>query len=193
MKLIDAIKEKGNPFEIPDCSRDDLPEFFKELGYKVGAEIGVFKGEFTEKFCKAGLTMYAIDNWKRGRVYIKAKRVLEPYKNCTVIRKTSMEAVADFSARSLDFVYIDADHRFPFIAEDLYYWYWTVKKGGIIAGHDYLNSRDPSNNGTHIKSVVDAFVSTFGIKNFYILGRSMPLDKMGPNDKMLSYMFFKEW
>ncbi len=31
MKLIDGIKLKGAPAEIPDCSRDDLPQFFVEM------------------------------------------------------------------------------------------------------------------------------------------------------------------
>ena len=55
MDLIEGIKHKGRPFEIPDCSRDNLPKFFKQMGYKAGAEIGVYMGAFSEKFCKAGL------------------------------------------------------------------------------------------------------------------------------------------
>lgn len=61
MKLIDGLKLKGGRIEIPDCSRDDLPELFVQLGFKVGAEVGVYRGEFTEKFCQAGLKMYGID------------------------------------------------------------------------------------------------------------------------------------
>lgn len=55
MKLIDGIKLRGNPAEILDCSRDDLPQFFVEMGYKAGAEIGVYKGQFSKKFCQVGL------------------------------------------------------------------------------------------------------------------------------------------
>jgi len=63
MKIIDAIKKEGKPFIIPESSRNDLPLFFKEMGYKIGAEIGTHRGEFTEKFCKEGLEIYAIDPW----------------------------------------------------------------------------------------------------------------------------------
>ncbi|MBI4137317.1 hypothetical protein HY469_04610, partial [Candidatus Roizmanbacteria bacterium] len=121
MKLTDGLKFKGRPFEIPDAGRDDLPEFFKERGCKVGAEIGVYKGEFSEKLARVGLKLYAIDPWRiykgygnpRGQKrldfqYEHAKRVLTPYPNCTIIRKTSMEAIEDFKDESLDFVYIDA-------------------------------------------------------------------------------------
>lgn len=196
MKLINAIKRKGMPFRVPKCSRDELPEFFKELGFKTGVEVGVYQGDYIEKFCKAGLTMHGVDSWvNRARMYQRVKIRLWPYrKTCTLIRKTSMEAVLDFPPRSLDFVYIDADHRFPFVAEDIYYWYWRVKKGGIIAGHDYLDTRpNEKHRSIQIQSVVDAFIKSFYVENLYIFGRSKPLAKEALDDKILSFMFFKNF
>lgn len=194
MKLIDAIKQEGSPFKIPECSRDELPLFFKELGFKTGAEIGVDHGDFTEKFSNVGLEMYAIDNWeKRNTLYKRVKIRFYKNNNVHIIRKTSMEAVLDFPSRSLDFVYIDADHRFPFIAQDLYYWYWRVKRGGIIAGHDYKDTRpDSKYRSIQIQTVVDAFVKTHFIKNFYIFGRSKKLADEERDNKMLSFMFFRK-
>src|SRR3990167_8307980 len=132
MKLIDATKSEGRPFEIPDCSRDDLPQFFVEMGYEVGAEIGVDRGEFSEKFCKAGFKIYAIDPWKYDddykdrhsqekldSFYENTKRILDSYPSCTIIRKTSMEAVGDFADGSLDFVYIDGNHQLKYVIDDL--------------------------------------------------------------------------
>ncbi len=186
MKLIDGIKLKGRPAEIPDSSRNELAEFFKEMGFKVGAEVGVYRGAFSEKFCKAGLKLYAIDPWTgytgAGRTervqdmqdynYECAKKALAPYPDCTIIRKTSMEALKDFKAESLDFVYIDGDHRFPAIAADIYEWYPKVKKGGIISGDDYFCTSPVANNVLcHVKPVVDAFVVTYEIPNFYIIGQ----------------------
>ncbi len=43
---------------------------------------------------------------------------------------------------SLDFVYIDADHRFDYVMEDLIAWGRKVRKGGIISGHDYYRFRN---------------------------------------------------
>ena len=51
MKLRDAIKEKGNPFWIPDCTRDELPQFFVELDFKVGVEVGVSRGGNIVDYC----------------------------------------------------------------------------------------------------------------------------------------------
>ena len=37
----------------------------------------------------------------------------------------------------LDFVYIDANHNYECVKEDIEHWYPKVKVGGIIAGHDF--------------------------------------------------------
>mgnify|MGYP001581135190 CR=1 FL=1 len=186
MKIIEGIKEKGRPFRIPDASRNDLPEFFKEMGYKVGAEIGVYKGEFTKKFLDLGMKMYAIDPWMEyngtGRafheqetidvVYEEAKTRLSPYPDCTILRKTSMDALSDVPDESLDFVYIDGDHSYIHITEDLYWWAKKVRKGGVVSGHDYFRTASNAKNVLcHVKPVVDAHVVVFGVMNFYLVGK----------------------
>lgn len=185
---------------IPDDlkqTRDALPKFFRRMGLTTGAEIGVYRGAFTEKFCLEGLKTYAIDPWigysgsgrseKKQEMqnlnYSIAQKTLSPYKNCTILKKTSMEALNDFKQESLDFVYIDGDHRFRFIAEDISEWYQKVRKGGIISGHDYLNSKTGATNVIwHVRTVVDAFIEVYGINDLIIFGR---------NDKTLSWMFVK--
>uniref|UniRef100_A0A6M3IQB5 Putative methyltransferase n=1 Tax=viral metagenome TaxID=1070528 RepID=A0A6M3IQB5_9ZZZZ len=196
---------KGRPFEIKDCSRDELPEFFKQMGYEVGAEIGAYKGAFTEKFCKEGFRMFAIDPWvsydgagrtqqrqeRQDFLYEHTKRTLAPY-DCTIIRKTSMDALSDFKDGSLDFVYIDGDHEFSHIAADLVEWSKKVKPGGIVSGHDYFCT-DPGarNLVCHIKPVVDAYTKVFGIHNFYTFGRSKPLNEEAKDDRYLSFFWIK--
>ncbi len=49
-----------------------------------------------------------------------------------------MDALEDFEDNSLDFVYIDGDHNFKHISEDIYEWTKKVRSGGIVSGHDYL-------------------------------------------------------
>ena len=197
MKIKDGLNLQGKPAEIPDCSRDDLPQFFVDMGFTVGAEIGVYRGEFTEKLCKAGLSIYAIDPWmgyygagrseRRSEMqntnYNFALQKLSPFNNCTIIRKTSMDALNDIEAASLDFVYIDGDHRFRYIAEDLSEWSEKVKKGGIVCGHDYFCTSPQANNVIiQVKAVVDAYIGTYQIPNFYVFGKG---------DKTLSWMFIK--
>ena len=204
MKLIDAIKNTGRPFEIPDCSRDDLPEFFIQMGFKVGAEIGVYKGEFSEKLAKSGLKLYAIDPWKnykdfynsRGQarmdfLYEHTQRVLAPYPNATIIRKSSMEAVEDFKDESLDFVYIDGNHSFPFVVNDIYEWSKKVKPGGIIAGDDYVRSKRQKEGTHHVIQAVNGYTKAYQIRPWFILGLTAKIPDL-KRDVSRSWFWIKE-
>lgn len=141
-----------SPIFIPGAKRSDLAKLFAELKFKVGAEIGVERGVFSERLCldNPGIKLSCIDSWKvdnecpeygsqhqLDRYYDQAKIRLAPYK-CKIIKKSSLEAVKDFSPKSLDFVYIDANHRYNFVIDDIAYWSKIVKPGGIVSGHDYV-------------------------------------------------------
>lgn len=196
MNLLDAIKEKGCPFCIPDTKRRRLPKLFKQLGFKVGAEIGVYRGDYMRWLLRAGLTVYGIDPWlqysdyrnrqsKMEAFYEQAKAAVAPWGDkCKLIRKTSMEAVKQFADNSLDFVYIDANHKFRYIAEDLCEWAKKVRPGGIVSGHDYWEDSE-------VQAVVDAYVKAFKIKNWYLLGRDeyLPGEMREP---ARTWMWFKE-
>ena len=205
MRIEDGLnlkpKEK-NRIEIPECSRNDLPEFFVNRGYKIGAEIGVLKGEFTERFCEKGLKMYAIDPWRNYKdykhpkgqkrldeLYNIAKQTLSKYDNCKIIRKTSMEAVTDFKDDSLDFVYIDGRHEFKYITEDVFEWSKKIRKGGIISGHDYFYTRKLPN--IHVRYAIDAYTDALNISPLYILGGKYHI-KGKIRDRWRSWMWIKE-
>ncbi len=204
MELNEGIKHKGSPYEIPNSSRDDLPQFFIDMGFKVGAEIGVYKGEFSEKLCKVGLKLYAVDPWRiykdysnpRGQErldfqYEHTKRVLAPYEKCKIVRKTSMEAVDDFPNNSLDFVYIDANHDFRYIAEDLSEWTKKVRPGGIVSGHDYFYTKTGTRDvNWHVAYVLNAYIGAYGIANWYLIGRK-EFREGERRDKWRSWMFVK--
>jgi len=181
MKIIDGIQEKGRPFQIPNSLRRGLPLFFKQMGYKVGAEVGVYRGGFCKAFCEEGLKMYAVDPWmgyegsgrteqkqeEQDKSYEIAKETLAPY-DCTIIRKTSMDALEDFKDGSLDFVYLDGDHRFRQIAEDIVEWEKKVRKGGVVSGHDYWNTGPEAKNlMCQVGVIVDAYTKLYDL-DFYI-------------------------
>lgn len=181
MKLIDAVKLTGGRIEIPDCQRSDLPQFFVEMGYKVGAEIGVENGYFSEELCQVGLQVYSIDpwihspNWRYQRtqaemekIYEKAKKSLSKFKNNTIIRKYSMDAVNDFKDDSLDFVYIDGNHEFRYVAEDIYEWTKKVRPGGIVSGHDYFTP--VQKDICAVAPILHAYIGWFNIDTWFVLG-----------------------
>ena len=116
------------PIEIPNVGRNDLAKLFGELGYEVGAEIGVLTGLYSEVLCtnNHGVHLYCVDPWAGYKTYEKvplrnatwesafedAKKRLVDF-NVTFVRKTSMKAIPLFEEESLDFVYIDANHCLP--------------------------------------------------------------------------------
>ena len=156
-----------------DKGRDELAKLF----YGKGAEIGVEQGAFSEVICKAnpGVILYCIDAWaaydgyldhrrqkKLDRFYWRARKLLRPY-NCIFIRKFSMDAVRDFEDCSLDFVYIDANHSYKSVMEDIIEWSKKVKPGGIVAGHDYVDHW--SRGETYrVKPAVDDYAKKQGIE-----------------------------
>lgn len=219
MRLIDALQYKDKPYYIPDCSRDDLPEFFRELGFTKGAEIGVAVGLNMLNYLKAGLEMIGVDPYedyddhiyrplnfcgKMGYkvdteedVYNEAMKICSPYPNFTMIRKQSLEAAKEIEDNSLDFVYIDANHLYGYCAVDLQVWSRKVRKNGIIAGHDYYHPYG-SRSCRGVPIAVDGFVQAYDIPNFWVLGSKLVLDKWTKPegerlDDHLSFMMFKHW
>lgn len=195
--------------EIPDMGRDDLAKLFAELGFNVGAEIGVWRGEYSKVLCKANpdLELYSIDSWLlsdyepleqitalnapqeyfEGK-YQEAIRMLEPYKNCTIVRKSSMDALKDFEDESLDFVYIDANHDFVNFTLDLHYWLKKVKMGGIISGHDYAYFSYKKFN--HVKRALIPYARCYRMIPLFIVGAEEYKDGV-TRDKYRSWFWVK--
>jgi len=50
----------------------------------------------------------------------------------------SNNAVKDFEDKSLDFVYIDGNHTYEFVKQDILNYYPKLKIGGVMGGDDYI-------------------------------------------------------
>lgn len=67
----------------------------------------------------------------------EAKKRLKYYDDKIIwIRRHSWWAFVRFNDYSLDFVYIDGDHRYNSVKADISLYYTKVKIGGLICGHD---------------------------------------------------------
>jgi glycosyltransferase involved in cell wall biosynthesis len=161
------------PARIPRYKRKSLAKMYKSLGYREGAEIGVREGKFSQQICVMNNKVHlnCIDVWgsqskynleEGERFLAEAKRRLAPY-NTTIIRKPSMDAARDFEDGSLDFVYIDADHSFDFVMQDLIEWSKKVRSGGMVSGHDYYRGR-----GLGVVSAVDAYTKAHLIEPWFV-------------------------
>lgn len=55
----------------------------------------------------------------------------------TVRRMGSVKAAVTLNQDVVDFVFIDGDHSYNAVSQDIRLWLPLVKSGGIISGHDY--------------------------------------------------------
>ena len=171
------------PIYIPNSSRTDLAKLFCELGYRKGVEVGTARGSNAITLARHNpkCRIYCVDSWETydglndwtdakrlNEHWITAKARLGAFPEVRIIKKYSMDAVKKFDDNSLDFVYIDANHEFPYVAEDIFYWAQKVKPGGIVSGHDYLTV--PRKDGiVQVREVVDAYTEAFKIKKWFVV------------------------
>ena len=76
--------------------------------------------------------------------------------NVKIIRKTSDEAVGLIENSFLDWIYIDGNHEYEYVKNDLYNYYPKMKETGYITGDDYDWS-DPR-GVLSVKKAVDEFI-----------------------------------
>lgn len=171
-----------SPIELPMSRWDGFPEFLRDLGYGHGAEIGVEEGVYSERLCKKipYLSLHSIDAWlhypgyrdhvsqeKLDRFYETAKARLLRYR-VDVIRMKSVDAAPFFDDHSLDFVYIDGNHEFLHVTQDIAAWEPKVRRGGIVAGHDFRRDKNGQYQ-CHVKDVVQAWTYAHGIRPWFVL------------------------
>lgn len=154
---LDAFeKAKTEPLESPakafvGMKKKDIPSILSRLGFKAICEVGVFKGEnFRNLLLSNPTEAVAVDLWKDSTIDIsESQRALNEMwegmlrlaaeKPCMkVLRKASVDAAKLFDDWHFDFVYIDADHAYEGVKADIEAWWPKVRKGGILAGHDYM-------------------------------------------------------
>ena len=110
-----------------------LANLIKENDYKVIAEIGVAKGNNARGILR---------DVRVDKFYLVDKNIypetadLKKYPEVIQIKGFSVEVAKTFDIK-LDLVFIDGDHNYKSVAPDIDAWLPKVRKGGIIAGHDY--------------------------------------------------------
>ena len=146
-------------------TRDEFPEFLNECELKgTGAEIGVQNGSYSEKLLDNwnGACLFSIDawkqfkesdykdvanvsNWEHLKNYAATCMKLRRFGERSIIwRMTSEEAASIIPNQTLDFCYIDADHSYDGVIQDLELWIPKIKEGGIICGHDFIKDGEHS-------------------------------------------------
>lgn len=145
---------------------DFIAQYFKGQRI-VGCEIGVWKGEHALKMLQrlSLWKLYLID-WYEVAIAKAAKKEadinLKPYlSQIRWIYKHSSTACKEIK-EELDFVYIDASHRYPAVKQDIQTYYPLLKTGGVLGGHDYYEGTERETL-MGVKPAVDEFVALNGL------------------------------
>ena len=59
-----------------------------------------------------------------------------------VIKGDTVSSATQFADNTFDLIFVDADHSYKCCKADITTWLPKLKKGGIIAGHDYVRGKD---------------------------------------------------
>lgn len=134
------------------------------LKYLVGAEIGVLKGAHAKQILNGYLNiekLVLVDPWvpfgggydlserEFDNMYGEVKELFQKDKRVEIIRDLSGNALKKFHDEYFDFIYLDGNHQYEFVLNDLEAWYPKLKKYGVMCGDDFGH---PSGQGV-IKAV----------------------------------------
>lgn len=143
--------------KIPGAREEQIPRILNEHGCKVGVEIGVFKGHFSRHLLDHwNGTLWMVDPWRafddeegyidmsnhknHETAYLEAMRKIEGLEHrAFMLRGLSSDMGSRFSDSELDFAYIDGNHAYEYVKQDIQIWWPKVKSGGFLMGHDYLD------------------------------------------------------
>jgi len=134
----------------------------------VGVEIGVLYGNHALNMLR-NLNikkLYLIDAYEEYSDYVLpmrkgnkvsdieriAKHKLSDYNDRIVWIKDYSTNAIDSIKDDLDFVYIDGNHEYEYVLDDIKLYYPHIKSGGFIGGHD-------ADNINVIRAVIDFFMS----------------------------------
>lgn len=123
--------------------RIELPKLIRHFNLPmIAAEVGVDGAPNAIDFIREGIEkIYLVDIWNNERIFkLALERLSEIDESKYVLLKgLSSEMHQYIPDKSLGLVYIDADHRYDSVKQDIQNYYSKLVDGGIIGFHDYIN------------------------------------------------------
>lgn len=124
-------------------------------------------------------------------VYNRVMKRLAPFKDrAEILRAFSHEAV-DRVEDELDVVYLDGNHQYEYVLNDLNAWYPKLKEGGLLMGDDFSFSGGPiidekwgGKRSCRVKGAVEDFCERMNI-NSYVIDDQFVIHK--PYQKLTRY------
>jgi predicted O-methyltransferase YrrM len=119
---------------------DDRVSHFVELGCFRGRSLAWLGVEVIN--ARKPVTIHAVDNWLNPEVRADFDRNIAPVraklgKRFRIYPSDSAQAAALFADKSVDVVFVDADHSYEACGRDIDAWWPKVKFAGYLAGDDF--------------------------------------------------------
>jgi|2_EtaG_2_1085320.scaffolds.fasta_scaffold14666_2 hypothetical protein len=172
----------NNKIDIFSCDNNHRIRLLEEvikIKPKIAVEVGVLNGEHGQlilNMCSTLEELNLIDCWdireedespQNYQIYIKTgyfdtmyKRVCEKFEDETkvkIIKDYSVSASKKFEDETIDFVYVDACHKYTCVIDDITNWFPKIKSGGYIGGDDYCVQEELG-----VVKAVDDCINNFG-------------------------------
>jgi hypothetical protein len=179
VNIIGVIPKKSIIFK----TRNQMMEYYSEqINNPIILEIGVFKGEFLEYINTKCSTakIDAVDLFEGieyscdvdgnnlvycdlGKSYLDLLDKYRGYENINIFKSDSITFLKKQENEKYDIIYIDADHSFQAVKDDLINAYDKIKNGGYLMGHDYaINIKKArSFRKFGVKKAVDEFCKKY--------------------------------
>lgn len=147
-------------------NRADIGELLKNENKTVGVELGVQRGEFFNEMMskwQIAQTYVFVDIWahqenyqdganvdqsdqdtfmNQAITYANNQKAAGHLQELVICRNFTVNCVLNFPDHHFDFIYVDARHDYKGVLVDLQKWWPKLKRGGIMAGHDYIYQID---------------------------------------------------
>lgn len=156
--------------EMPSTNRlfglKDLLDYYGANKNWNTLEIGSYAGASSELIARYVQSLICCDIWEeyisppeRAKyVYAEFQETKKRNTNIIEFKKKSNILAKELNGYEFDMIYIDADHSYESVKNDISVWFNKVKPGGIICGHDYFMD--------DVKKAVDEFFGISNIKYF---------------------------
>jgi hypothetical protein len=178
-----TVRNDFSPIGCHKGDRNTLVKLWNMAGYKIGCEIGVHRAGYSKVILDTipESHLHCIDPWGtyrdshftedgQNKNFDIAMKTISAYGDrVTVHRNYSQDIHANFKDGELDFLFIDGMHTFDGCALDLIYYVPKVRKGGMVAVHDYCAQR----RGGVIESV-DGYTKCHLISPWYVTREIIP-------------------
>lgn len=168
-------------YTIFETRNDMLTHFCSTITNPKLLEIGVFRGEFLEFLVTQCGSIDAVDlfqgvtcsgnadgnnvvHYDVGRAYLELLTKYREMSNVRIIQSHSVSFLQSQEDNTYDIIYLDGDHSYKGVKNDLFHAFRKIKNNGYIMGHDYEMNMKKAHNAYSfgVKQAVDEFCLEYG-------------------------------